>query len=188
MFHVLSLIFALKPQFIKFSYIEHVNGRRSQTNKDQKSNLLFYNDMINIKDFELNLLKIYKKHYPDINIYYIGYITIENIGDCESIYSVNSLYLLINHTSRYIEEKMEINIWFLILQMKTKKRYKKYADVWNGTKNKIKAINDSECNSVEENDYEKDSMKIKFWWWLAIKQTAKISCNDHNYQICFRRR
>ena len=110
MFHLLSVILALKPQFIKFSYIEHLNGRGSQTNKDQKSNLLFYNDMINIKDFELNLLKIYKKHYPDINIYYIGYITIENIGDCESIYSVNSLHLLINHTSGYIKEKMEINI------------------------------------------------------------------------------
>ena len=72
--------------------------------------------------------------------------------------------------------------------MKTKMCYKKYADVWNGIKDKIKAINDSECNSVKENDYEKDSMKIKFWWWLAIKQTAKILCNDHNYQICFGRR
>ena len=26
-------------------------------------------------------------------------------GDCENIYSVNPLYLLINHTSGYIEEK-----------------------------------------------------------------------------------
>ena len=33
---------------------------------------------------------------------------------------------------------------------------KKYADVWNGIKNKIKAING------KENDYEKDYMKIKF--------------------------
>ena len=46
--------------------------------------------------------------------------------------------------------------------MKAKMCYKKYADVWNGIKDKIKAINDSECNSVEESDYEKDSMKIKF--------------------------
>ena len=70
----------------------------------------FYNDMINLKNFELNLLKIDKNHYTGINIYYIGHITIENIGDCESIYSVNSLHLLINHTSGYIKEKMEINI------------------------------------------------------------------------------
>ena len=51
------------------------------------------------------MIKIDKKHYKGINIYYIGYITIKKIDDCESIYSVNPLYLLINHASRYIEEK-----------------------------------------------------------------------------------
>ena len=40
--------------------------------------------------------------------------------------------------------------------MKTKS-IKKYADVWHGIKNKIKAINGS-----KESDYEKDYMKIKF--------------------------
>ena len=69
----------------------------------------FYNDMINLKNFELNLLKIDKNHYKRINIYYIGYITIKKIDDCENIYSVNPLYLLVNHASGYIEEKMEIN-------------------------------------------------------------------------------
>ena len=49
-------------------------------------------------------------HYKGINIYYIGYITIKKIDGCESIYSVNPLYLLINQASRYIEDKMEINI------------------------------------------------------------------------------
>ena len=34
---------------------------------------------------------------------------------------------------------------------------KKYADVWDGIKNEIKAI-----NSGEENNYEKDYMKVKF--------------------------
>ena len=65
----------------------------------------FYNDMINLKNFESNLLKIDKKHYKGIDIYYIGYITIKKIGDCENIHSVNPLYLLVNHASGYIEEK-----------------------------------------------------------------------------------
>ena len=56
----------------------------------------FYNN-INLKDFESNLLKIDKKHYKGINIYYIGYITIKKIADCENIYSVNPLYLQVNH-------------------------------------------------------------------------------------------
>ena len=37
----------------------------------------FYNDKINIKDFESNLLKIDKKSYKNIGIYNIGYITIK---------------------------------------------------------------------------------------------------------------
>ena len=43
----------------------------------------FYNDMINLKNVDLNLLKIDKMHYKEINIYYIEYITIKEIDDCE---------------------------------------------------------------------------------------------------------
>ena len=65
----------------------------------------FYNGKTDLKDFEPNLLKIDKKHYKGINIYYTRYITIKKIDDCESIYSLNTLYLRINHASGYIEEK-----------------------------------------------------------------------------------
>ena len=41
----------------------------------------FYNDIINIDEFDSNLLKIDKKPYKDIDIYYIGYITFKKIGD-----------------------------------------------------------------------------------------------------------
>ena len=65
----------------------------------------FYNDMINLKNFELNLLKIDRKSYKNIGIYNIGYITSKKIDDCEDIYSVNPLYLLVNHAGEYVEEK-----------------------------------------------------------------------------------
>ena len=67
-----------------------------------------YKDMINNKNFEPSLLKIDRKSYKNIGIYNIGYITINNIDDYEniySIYSVNPLYLLVNHASGFIEEK-----------------------------------------------------------------------------------
>ena len=70
----------------------------------------FCNDMMNLKNFDSNLLKIDKMHYKGINIYYIGYITIRKVEDFERIYSINSLYLFVNRTSGYIEEKMRINI------------------------------------------------------------------------------
>ena len=45
----------------------------------------FYNDIINIEEFNSSLLKVDKKSHKDIDIYYIGYITIKKIGDCENI-------------------------------------------------------------------------------------------------------
>ena len=83
-------------------------GEVKQINIKNRTNY-FYNDIINLKDFDSNLLKIDKKHYKKINIYYIGYITIKKIDDYENINSVNPLSLLVNHASGYIEEKMEIN-------------------------------------------------------------------------------
>ena len=64
-----------------------------------------YNNMINIKNFDPNLLKIDKKSYKNIGIYNIGYITIQKIDDCENIYNVNPLHLLANDARGYIEEK-----------------------------------------------------------------------------------
>ena len=61
--------------------------------------------MINIESFDSNLLKTDKKYYKWINIFYIGYITIKKIDDCENIHSVNPLYLLVNRANGYIEDK-----------------------------------------------------------------------------------
>ena len=152
MLFVLSLLPALKQQFN-----ELVDGKVNQIEIKNRT-YCFYNDMINLRSLESNLLKINKKHYKVIDIYYIGYITIKKIGDCENIHSVNPLYLLVNHASGYIEEKNGNK--YLIFDdsvNENKELLKKYADVWDGIKNKIKAI-----NGGEENNYGKDCMKIKF--------------------------
>ena len=41
----------------------------------------FYSDIINLKKFEPNMLKIDKKSYKNIAIYNIGYITIKRMSD-----------------------------------------------------------------------------------------------------------
>ena len=91
----------MKQQFTK-----HINGR-IKANKYWKSfkKTYFYNDTIDLKNVDGKLLKIDKKSYKNIDIYTIGYIKIKKIDDYESIYSVNPLYLCINHASGYIEEK-----------------------------------------------------------------------------------
>ena len=66
--------------------------------------LFFFDDMINIEDFDPNLLKIDKKPYKNINIYYIGYITMKD-SDYVKVNSANSLYLIISEVLGHIEEK-----------------------------------------------------------------------------------
>ena len=85
------------------------------------------------------MLKVNKKHYKAINIYYIGYITIKKIADSENIYSVNPLYLQVNHASGYIEEKNE-NKYLTIDDSvnENKEVLRKYTDVWNGIKSELK--------------------------------------------------
>ena len=50
--------------------------------------------MIDIRIFNSNLLNIDKKSHKDIDIYSIGYITINEFNDCENIHSANPLYLI----------------------------------------------------------------------------------------------
>ena len=66
------------------------------------------------------------------------------------------MYLLIADASGYIEEKRVNKYLVFDSTDENKELLKKYNDVWNGIKNKIKEVDDSEC------DYEKDYMKIKF--------------------------
>ena len=80
----------------------------------------FYNDIIDLENFKLNLLKIDKKSYKDIGICNIGYITIKKIDDCENISSVKPLYLRITHASGYIEEINGNKYLISTLQMEIK--------------------------------------------------------------------
>ena len=115
----------------------------------------FYNDIIGLKIFKSKLLKIDKKSYKNIGIYNIEYITIKKIDDCENIYSANPLYLLIAHANRHIEERGANKYLIFDSTDENKELLKKYNDVCNGIKDKIK-----EVSSVEF-DYQKDYMKIK---------------------------
>ena len=59
----------------------------------------FYNDIIDLKNFDAKLLNIDKKSFKGIGIYNIGYISIKKIDDCIYIHSVHPLYLRIDHAN-----------------------------------------------------------------------------------------
>ena len=65
-------------------------------------------------------------------------LQLKKFEDCDNIYSVNPLCLLIKHANGYIEEK-GVNK-YLIFDSKALELLKKYNDVWNGIKNKIKEV------------------------------------------------
>ena len=104
----------------------------------------FFNEMINIKNFHSNLLKIDKKSHKDFDIYYIGYITVKKIGDFENIHSVNPLYLLIHSATGYFKENNGEK--YLILDP-----IEKYEEVFSGIKSEIETINGGEEMYYEKN-------------------------------------
>ena len=68
--------------------------------------------MINIKDFDPRLLKLDKKSFKNIGVYYIGHVTKKDdykINSVNPLYlkinSVNPLYLLVHIIDGFIEEK-----------------------------------------------------------------------------------
>ena len=119
----------------------------------------FYNDLINIKDFYPQLLKLDKKSFKNISVYYIGYITKK---DEYKINSVNPLCLLVREIDGFIErnsveEKEGSKYLNISLTDSNSEVLKKYTEIWSGIKDQIKKINNGKLG-----EYGKDYMKIKF--------------------------
>ena len=108
----------------------------------------FFDDFIDIRNFHSNLLKISKKSHKDIDIYYIGSITIKKFGDCENIHSVNPLYLIIHSVTGYF--KVKNGEKYLIIDLTDK-----YEEVFSGIISEIKTI---KCG--KEPFYEKNYARI----------------------------
>ena len=108
----------------------------------------FLDDMIDIRNFHSNLLKIDKKLRKEIDIYYIGYITIKKFSDCENIHSVNPLHLSIHFATWCFKEKYGEK--YLIIDS-----IEKYEEVFSGIKSEIETI-----SGGKELFYEKNYSRI----------------------------
>ena len=86
--------------------------------------------MIDIKHFHSNLLKVDKNLHKDIDIYYIGYITIKKFCDCENINSVNPLYLIVHFATGHFEKRNSEIV-----------STEKYEEVFSWIKSEIKTLN-----------------------------------------------
>ena len=120
----------------------------------------FYNDLINLKDFDPNFLKLDKKLWMNTSIYYIGYVTKKPEYNIDI---VNPLYLLICELDGFIEEK-DGNKYLNVASTDKNNNNNnnnnvliKYAEIWTGIRDQIKKINNG---SVSE--WGKDYRRIKF--------------------------
>ena len=73
----------------------------------------FYNDIINLDEIDESKIKIDKKDFNDIDIYYLGYERKKKISECNVINSVNPLYLKIVKF-----EKGKDDAWYLVISDK----------------------------------------------------------------------
>ena len=113
----------------------------------------FYNDLINIKNFNSNNLKLDKNSVLGNDVYYIRYIT------NKTQWNVNSVipqYLMINRIKGYFEEVDGDK--YLIINSKNGDIMQKYQEVFDGIKEIIKKINDYSYPIK----YDDNCMKIKF--------------------------
>ena len=75
----------------------------------------YFDNMIDIKNFHSDLLKIDRKQHRDVDIYNIGYNTIKKYRNCncdsdcdcdfENIRSVNLLYIIMYSATGYFKVK-----------------------------------------------------------------------------------
>ena len=95
----------------------------------------FYNDLINIKNFNSNTRKLDKKSVFGNDVYYIGYITNKTQWN---VSRVNPLYLMISKIKGHFEEVDRYK--YLIISSENGDIMRKYQEVFDGIKEIIKKM------------------------------------------------
>ena len=113
----------------------------------------FFNDIINIENFDPNNIKIDEKSYKNTVIYYIGYVTIKEYIE---IYNVNPLYPIFRDVNVYFEEINGNKCLTLVPTNESKEKILKNEEFWIKIRDLIRSI------SKSSDDYDEKYMKIKF--------------------------
>ena len=122
----------------------------------------FYNDMIDIEKFA-SLLKIDKKSYKNIDIYYIGYIPIKKIDDHENLWSWSSIYEWNqnNTVTRNSSLKLFQPLRMKALSLKCLSYLGPF--IWNGLPDDVKLSNN--VNTFK--------LKVKNNFWTLLRKKDK---------------
>ena len=94
-------------------------------------------NIINIENFNPNDIKIDKRPYKNILIYYIGYVKIKKYL---KVYSVNPLYLIFRYVNGSFEEINKNRHLTLVSTNESKEKIKKYGELWSKIRHLIRTI------------------------------------------------
>ena len=125
--------------------------------------------MINIKNVDLDKIKIDEKSYKNIPIYYIGHVSVKNLSHIKNN-SVSPLYLFIDKINGQAKESNRNKYLMLVPTDESKDILEKYEKLWN----KIRGLVRSKINN-SDSQIEK-YMKMKFISndGLTLKKTCQI--------------
>ena len=84
-----------------------------------KSRTYYLFDDINIKNLDSNNIKLIKKLYKNVIIYYIEYVTIKD-SKYLKVNCVNPLYFIFNKVNGYFDQNDENKYWTLVPTNKNK--------------------------------------------------------------------
>ena len=115
----------------------------------------FFNDIINIKTFDPNKIKLDENSYKNILIYYNGYVTIKD-SKYVKMNCVYPLYLIIGKANGYFEKLNKNRYLTLVPTNASKEIIKKCEELWSKIKDLIRSITKNSDN------YDEIYMKLKF--------------------------
>ena len=115
----------------------------------------FYNDIVNLDEFDGSKIKVDRNNFNGIDIYYLGYEYKNKITECNEINSVNPLYLRIKDIEGQFKKGESDNVWYLIV-FGDAGVLRKFASIWKSIRAKI------EENTGGIVQYNKNYMRIKF--------------------------
>ena len=119
-----------------------------------KNRTYYYNDIIDLDEFGESKIKVHKKDFNDIDIYYLGYEYKKKITECNIIRRVNPLYLRIIDIKGQFKKGKD-DAWYLVSSDKDDV-YKKLVDIFESVRNEIIE------KTWDALEYDKDYIKIKF--------------------------
>ena len=123
--------------------------------KGIKNHTYYFFDVINIKNFDSNNIKIDEKSYKNIYFYNIGYVMVKD-SKYVKINSVNSLYLIFNKVNGYFEETNGNKHITIFPTNESKEKIKTYKELWIKIRDLIRSV------TKNLDDYDQNYVKIKF--------------------------